>query len=184
MSDSLWPHGLYTVHGIPQAKILEWVAFPFSKGSSQTQGSNPHLLYCRRFFTSWATELLKNPESALRNDEDRKSIELVSSCFSLPQYYSYSILQIPLWGSPNAQQTWANRSPSTVSTCLFMTLCFVAGNKIFTLRYTVNPGWWGSWLAWKCSCSCNQSAQPTNPAQVTLTGSTTYHHKFHGEHWT
>ena len=24
----------YTVHGIPQARILEWVAFPFSRGSS------------------------------------------------------------------------------------------------------------------------------------------------------
>ena len=24
----------YTVHGILQAKILEWVAFPFSRGSS------------------------------------------------------------------------------------------------------------------------------------------------------
>ena len=28
-------HGLYTVHGILQARILEWVAFPFSKGSFQ-----------------------------------------------------------------------------------------------------------------------------------------------------
>ena len=26
----------YTVHGIPQARILEWVAFPFSRGSSQS----------------------------------------------------------------------------------------------------------------------------------------------------
>ena len=25
----------YTAHGIPQARILEWVAFPFSRGSSQ-----------------------------------------------------------------------------------------------------------------------------------------------------
>ena len=25
----------YTIHGIPQARILEWVAFPFSRGSSQ-----------------------------------------------------------------------------------------------------------------------------------------------------
>ena len=25
----------YTVHGIPQARILEWVAFPISRGSSQ-----------------------------------------------------------------------------------------------------------------------------------------------------
>ena len=25
----------YTVHGILQARILEWVAFPFSRGSSR-----------------------------------------------------------------------------------------------------------------------------------------------------
>ena len=36
VSQSLWdPHGLYTVHGILQVRILEWVAFPFSRGSSQ-----------------------------------------------------------------------------------------------------------------------------------------------------
>ena len=34
MSNSLQPMD-YTVHGILQARILEWVAFPFSKGSSQ-----------------------------------------------------------------------------------------------------------------------------------------------------
>ena len=28
----------YTVHGILQARILEWVAFPFSRGSSQPRG--------------------------------------------------------------------------------------------------------------------------------------------------
>ena len=42
----------YTVHRIFQARMLEWVAFPFSKGSSQpreqTQGTNPGLLHCRR----------------------------------------------------------------------------------------------------------------------------------------
>ena len=27
----------YTVYGILQARILEWVAFPFSRGSSQTR---------------------------------------------------------------------------------------------------------------------------------------------------
>ena len=35
----------YTVHGILQARIQEWVAFPFSRGSSQ--GSNPSLPHCR-----------------------------------------------------------------------------------------------------------------------------------------
>ena len=34
MSNSLRPME-YIVHGILQARILEWVAFPFSKGSSQ-----------------------------------------------------------------------------------------------------------------------------------------------------
>ena len=29
----------YTVHGILQAGILEWVAFPFSRGSSQPRSS-------------------------------------------------------------------------------------------------------------------------------------------------
>ena len=37
-----------TVHGILQARILEWVAFPFSGGIFPTQGSNPGLLHWRR----------------------------------------------------------------------------------------------------------------------------------------
>ena len=37
-----------SVHGILQARILEWVAMPFSRGSSLTQGSNPGLLYWRQ----------------------------------------------------------------------------------------------------------------------------------------
>ena len=38
----------YTVHGILQARILEWVAFPFSRGIFPTQGWNPGLLHCRQ----------------------------------------------------------------------------------------------------------------------------------------
>ena len=37
----------YLVHGIPQARILEWVAFPLHQGIFQTQGSNPGLPHCR-----------------------------------------------------------------------------------------------------------------------------------------
>ena len=46
VSNSLWPHGL--VHGILQARILEWVAFPFYKGIFPTQGLNPGLPHCRQ----------------------------------------------------------------------------------------------------------------------------------------
>ena len=38
-----------SIHGILQGRTLEWVAIPFSRGSSQpTQGSNPGLLHCEQ----------------------------------------------------------------------------------------------------------------------------------------
>ena len=37
-----------SVHGIRQARILEWIAIHFSRGSSLTQRSNPGLLHCRQ----------------------------------------------------------------------------------------------------------------------------------------
>ena len=45
----------YTVHGIIQARILEWVAFPFSRGSSQPGDRTQVSCIAGRFFTSWAT---------------------------------------------------------------------------------------------------------------------------------
>ena len=44
-----------SVHGILQAGILDWVAFPFSMGSSWPRGSNLGLLYCRKILYYWAT---------------------------------------------------------------------------------------------------------------------------------
>ena len=40
-----------TVHGIFQARILEWVAFPFSRGSSQPRGQTQVSCTAGRFFT-------------------------------------------------------------------------------------------------------------------------------------
>ena len=45
----------YTVHGILQARILEWVAFPFSRGSFQPRDWTQVSRIAGRFFTSWAT---------------------------------------------------------------------------------------------------------------------------------
>ena len=42
----------YTVHGILQARILEWVAFPFSRGSSQPRDQTQVSCIAGRFFTS------------------------------------------------------------------------------------------------------------------------------------
>ena len=45
----------YTVHGILQAGILKWVAFPVSRGSSQPRDWTLVSLIAGEFFTSWAT---------------------------------------------------------------------------------------------------------------------------------
>ena len=45
----------YWVHGILQARILEWVAFPFSRGSSQPRDRTQVSCITGGFFTSWAT---------------------------------------------------------------------------------------------------------------------------------
>ena len=49
------PMTLYTVHGIPQATVLEWGAFPFSRGSSQARDRTQVSRIAGGFFTSWAT---------------------------------------------------------------------------------------------------------------------------------
>ena len=42
----------YTVHGIFEARILEWVAFAFSRGSFQPRDSTRVSYIAGRFFTS------------------------------------------------------------------------------------------------------------------------------------
>ena len=48
MFNSLW------VHGILQERILDWVAFPFSRGSSQPGGQTQVSHIAGGFFTKWA----------------------------------------------------------------------------------------------------------------------------------
>ena len=43
------------VHGILQARILEWLAFPFSRGSSQPRDWTQASHIAGGFFTNWAT---------------------------------------------------------------------------------------------------------------------------------
>ena len=45
----------YTVHGMLQARILEWVAVPFSKGSSQPRNQTMVSCIAGGLFTNWAS---------------------------------------------------------------------------------------------------------------------------------
>ena len=59
VSNSLQPHGLYS-HGTLQARILEWVAFPFSRESSQPRDQTQVSHIAGRFLTNWAIREAQN----------------------------------------------------------------------------------------------------------------------------
>ena len=46
----------YTIHGILQARMLEWVAVPYFRGSSQPRDRVHVSHIVGRFFTCWATK--------------------------------------------------------------------------------------------------------------------------------
>ena len=58
VSDSLQPHGLEptssSVHGILQARVLEWIAIPFSRGSSLPRDWTQVSCIAGKRFTTWA----------------------------------------------------------------------------------------------------------------------------------
>ena len=60
MTDSLRPHVAQQAPqsmGILQARILEWVAMPYSKGSSQSRDWTQVSHIAGGFFTVWATRV-------------------------------------------------------------------------------------------------------------------------------
>ena len=67
-----------SVHGILQARILEWVVVPFSRGSSSPRNRTQVFRIAGRFFTIWAIReaLLLKP---LEKDIKAKEIQTVLS---------------------------------------------------------------------------------------------------------
>ena len=55
----------YTVHGILQARILEWVAFAFSRASSQPRNGTHVSWIAGGFFTSWVTREAQETQKTL-----------------------------------------------------------------------------------------------------------------------
>ena len=67
----------YTVHGILQAGILEWIASPYSRGSSQPRGWTQVSRFAGGFFINWAIrEALSTPSNAPLKDLRWKSLAI------------------------------------------------------------------------------------------------------------
>ena len=81
-----------SVHGILQARILEWVASPFSRGSSWPRGRTRVCHIAGRFFTVWATR-------------ETKSIKPVSNSHLNSNWrVSFTVKRTSSWGNSAASQ--------------------------------------------------------------------------------
>ena len=61
----------YTVHGLLWARILEWVAFPFSRGSFQPRDRTQVSHIAGRVFTTWATREAQTESLSVISDSLR-----------------------------------------------------------------------------------------------------------------
>ena len=81
----------YTIHGILEARILEWVAIPFYRRSSQPRDWTQVSHIAGRFFTSWAAR-----EAQYKYIEFRKVYLLWHDSFV---YYLYLCMSLEKWTS-------------------------------------------------------------------------------------
>ena len=85
LSDSLRPHSRppgSSVHGILQARILEWVAIPFSRPSFWSRGQPWVSAIVGRFFTVWGTREAPSP-SGLSRSPGRRQDTVVNQMYQL-----------------------------------------------------------------------------------------------------
>ena len=97
-----------TVHGIFQARILEWAAISFSREIFPTQGSNPGLLHCRQTLYHLCRQILytvthesmANPIEILK----QKRLRITALKFNFKSHFHEIVLNSPgldLWVFPN-----------------------------------------------------------------------------------
>ena len=129
MSDSLQPHGLYSLWNSPgqntgvgscsllqgifptqglnpgllhcrqilyqlshqrNPRILEWIAYPFSRGSSQPRNQTRVSCITGRFFTSWATR-----EQCVGSLRPLKGFQIILNYYEL--MYSHKFVKLLYW---------------------------------------------------------------------------------------
>ena len=91
---TLWDPTDYTIHGILWAIILEWVVFPFSRGSSQPRDRTPVSPVAGRFFTSWAIMTTSHWQSLKNVDYGLDNFWSIVSCMQLHLLWASNLASI------------------------------------------------------------------------------------------
>ena len=116
----------WTVHGILQARILEWVATPFSRGSSQPRDHTLGSWIADRFFTIWAIRKGSNLEQIvlkfIRNHKPKEKEQGWGK--TLPDFRQYYKPLVPKQHDIGTKQTYESmeqtREPRNKPTCLWL----------------------------------------------------------------
>ena len=136
----------YPVHGILQARILEWVVFPFSRGSSQPRSQTQVSCIAGRFFTVYMRhEILQN----YTNEEGQSWSKLGSKKKTLfwvlsPAFSEYFFITFPP----------SNKWPPCDSALLVMSLSPQARGFTPVLQSSACPIWWGWVPGGECVSQC------------------------------
>ena len=91
MSNSLLPH-YYTVHGILQAKILEWVPFPIFGGSSQPR-DRTQVSHIAGWFTKYFAILIVN----LASIKIKNVLKLFAEFINIKRDYHFPLCSVNNW---------------------------------------------------------------------------------------
>ena len=122
----------YTVHGILQARILEWVAFPFSRGSFQHRDRTQVSCIAGGFFTNWTIrEALSNVVDSL----NEKGLSLPPSKSGIPQCLQRKSAQ----SAEALTKSWDSSSSTTKLSFLLLSL-LLFGRRVFK-KYRKSLGW-------------------------------------------
>ena len=92
-----------SVHGILQARILEWVAMPSSRGIFLTQGSNPHL-FCLLHWQAGYLQLVPP------GDPVSLPLSISSVCGASPTCEAQTVNKLLQYGRPGFDP-WVREIP-------------------------------------------------------------------------
>ena len=123
-----------SVHGILQARILEWVAISFSRGSSRTQGSNSGLLHCGQsvyhlshqgipFFICLYTVLISRSLCACQPGKKRGWGSNPSSAAAKSLQSWPTLVRPHRWQPTRLPRSWDSPGKNTGVGCRFLLQC-------------------------------------------------------------
>ena len=91
------------IHGIFQARVLEWVAISFSRGSSRLRDRAQVSRIADRRFTIWATRQAWSKHIFRRSETESKSLAVPMESISLLKSLSYDLR---VWLLLQIQRKW------------------------------------------------------------------------------